>query len=330
LKQLHQRPEKLTISLLGRTDVPSQDIQIDWKAYTSVEDYEEVLGRCPEGPIADKTRIALQLLKDQIQKDKISPEIIITEPSDNKRFSEKEVTVKGKVTDESGIKEVLVNGVETTVSPDGWFYVTIRLKFGENTIRIQAQDIYQNTSTRTVTVYIVDNTPPEIIITEPSDNKRFSEKEVTVKGKVTDESGIKEVLVNGVETTVSPDGWFYVTIRLKFGENTIRIQAQDIYQNTSTRTVTVYIVDNTPPEIIITEPSDNELLKGRQVTVKGKVTDESGIREVLVNGIEAKVLFGYFQVTIPLKMGRNTIQIQAQDIYNNTATIESIQVFRLL
>lgn len=53
--------------------------------------------------------------------------------------------------------------------------------------------------------------------------------------------------------------------------------------------------------------------------VKGTATDESGIFEVVVNGRNASMLpDSEFEVTVPLKLGRNDIVIRSMDIYENS------------
>jgi|GEM_PF-203692 len=62
--------------------------------------------------------------------------------------------------------------------------------------------------------------------------------------------------------------------------------------------------------------------------VQGTATDESGIFEVLVNGRNAKLLpNNEFEVTVPLKLGRNDIVIRSMDIYENSVERKFI-VFR--
>jgi len=82
--------------------------------------------------------------------------------------------------------------------------------------------------------------------------------------------------------------------------------------------------DRTPPEIIIYEPNVKEhgihIIKKKMILIRGKSTDESGIYEVLVNGIEANISAnGEFQANIPLVIGSNEIYIKATDGKQNTA-----------
>lgn len=65
---------------------------------------------------------------------------------------------------------------------------------------------------------------------------KTSSKTIAVKGKVEDEGGIFEVLINGIEAMVSADGIFFAEIPMAFGRNTIRIVATDVALNRSEHT----------------------------------------------------------------------------------------------
>ena len=111
---------------------------------------------------------------------------------------------------------------------------------------------------------IKDATPPELTITEPADiplvnsgatrgrpyaqssigmdDKRLraigageeytvSEKNIIVKGKAADESGIYEVIINGKDAKIGDDGSFNADVLLHVGKNEVVIRATDIRQN---------------------------------------------------------------------------------------------------
>jgi hypothetical protein len=80
--------------------------------------------------------------------------------------------------------------------------------------------------------------------------------------------------------------------------------------------------DKDAPEIAITSPSVTRGLKvtetNKKITITGKATDESGIYEVMVNSIEAKVdASGNFSATVPLAIGENNFTVTATDIKMN-------------
>lgn len=81
--------------------------------------------------------------------------------------------------------------------------------------------------------------------------------------------------------------------------------------------------DTLPPQIIIDEPIQGEILTDRTIEVSGTASDRSGIAEVLVNGIFAGT--GSWHQTITLVEGINSINITAFDKKGNYKT-EIIQV----
>lgn len=132
----------------------------------------------------------------------------------------------------------------------------------EQTKKLQLVSSPQHFTVRKVEV--VDNNPPVIELISPAniplvgkeatrgrpyaqssigmDDKRLRSlatgEELTttdeftmVKAKVTDESGIYDVTVNGISTEPSQDGVFQVKVPLQFGKNEIVIRAVDLRQN---------------------------------------------------------------------------------------------------
>ncbi|MDB5012424.1 MAG: hypothetical protein JWQ25_626 [Daejeonella sp.] len=88
-------------------------------------------------------------------------------------------------------------------------------------------------------------------------------------------------------------------------------------------------VDKTPPTISITSPAVtrglNVVQKNKLIIVTGKATDESGIYEIMVNGVEAGVdALGNFSASIPLAFGDNQIMVSATDAKFNKASFNFI------
>lgn len=85
-----------------------------------------------------------------------------------------------------------------------------------------------------------DITAPEIVLYEPSVSRDMRiaapTKQILVRGKATDKSGIFEVSINGVEANVDNTGNFSQSINLSVGENAITIKAVDTKNNTGSYT----------------------------------------------------------------------------------------------
>ncbi len=90
--------------------------------------------------------------------------------------------------------------------------------------------------------------------------------------------------------------------------------------------------DRMPPKIVITSP---QLARGQgvkpagsRITVTGQATDESGVREVTVRGMAARLdERGAFSAEVSLQVGNNPITVTAKDNYGNRAS-ESFTVRR--
>jgi len=80
-----------------------------------------------------------------------------------------------------------------------------------------------------------DTRPPEVTIISPAVTPGMTTaseaKDLTIRGRATDESGVYEVLVNGEEATLTAGGYFDATVLLAVGANKIEITATDIKRN---------------------------------------------------------------------------------------------------
>lgn len=96
------------------------------------------------------------LSKGKIAKDKTPPVITVIEPSVKRGMRQavpaKDLVVRGSATDESGILEVTVNGVEARVTDRGEFIASVKLAVGDNLITIRAVDTKNNAAQETFTV----------------------------------------------------------------------------------------------------------------------------------------------------------------------------------
>jgi len=92
------------------------------------------------------------------------------------------------------------------------------------------------------------------------------------------------------------------------------------------------IKDTTGPKIVITSPSMTRGVGARsgagKVTVSGRAFDDSGVKQVVVQGVTARLdARGNFSAETPLKVGDNLITVTATDIHDNQ-TNESFAVRR--
>jgi hypothetical protein len=85
------------------------------------------------------------------------------------------------------------------------------------------------------------------------------EETLLVKGTATDESGIYEVIVNGQNATLKPNGGFEATIALKLGRNDVVIRSTDIHQNSVERRFIVYRKDS-PNQKVTSDTEELDLV----------------------------------------------------------------------
>ena len=78
-------------------------------------------------------------------------------------------------------------------------------------------------------------------------------------------------------------------------------------------------VDTTPPSASIDFPSTRGLTESATFTVRGQASDNRGIASVSVNGVEASSTDGFatWQVTLPLELGDNDLNLSVIDIDGN-------------
>nr|CBX31009.1 hypothetical protein N47_E45210 [uncultured Desulfobacterium sp.] len=134
------------------------------------------------------------------------------------------------------------------------------------------KDLINENSGKPAVLGKTDILPPDITVYEPLVKRGIkiihTDKTLLVKGKVTDESSIYEVFVNGVEASLSKDGDFLAEIRLGVGGNNIKIKAADIYNNVAERS---FVVTREMPESVISNhlsdktpvQADSNISKGR-------------------------------------------------------------------
>ncbi|MBI2052034.1 hypothetical protein HYT33_04745 [Candidatus Roizmanbacteria bacterium] len=150
------------------------------------------------------------------------------------------IIIGGSVTNISTLEVYLNNAKvkELDVEDESDFSTDIDgLELGENEIylvgRTKKSNEKRESSTYTV-VYKKDK--PKLEISEPLDNTKTLRDEVKISGK-TDKGN--SISVNDAPVTVSSNGDFQTLVKLKDGENKIRIVATDTAGNSEEKTLTI-------------------------------------------------------------------------------------------
>ncbi|MCH8318161.1 MAG: WD40 repeat domain-containing protein, partial [Bacteroidetes bacterium] len=119
----------------------------------------------------------------------------------------------------------------------------------------------------------------------------------------------------------SPDGKYLATTEIE-GKYT------KLWDVSSLNIVPIYQFkdekDNTPPQIYVSNPpniQNNRIIISRDlIDVRGTVIDESGLRNLFINGKKVPVKKnGNFVIFIPLTPGVNRVKIEAVDVNDNIA-----------
>ena len=97
------------------------------------------------------------------------------------------------------------------------------------------------------TFRVGDFVPPTLTISTPVNGSVTNESTVLVSGLVSDNVGVKGVLVNGLTATIS-EGVFYLNVSLKEGWNTLKVSAYDLSDNLNEKQVMVKYV---PPAVVV-------------------------------------------------------------------------------
>ncbi|MDM8521760.1 caspase family protein [Desulfococcaceae bacterium HSG8] len=150
----------------------------------------------------DKTRKARI---EQENSDKGLPEISIESPGDKTLSGHFSIKVRGVVKDDTFVKEIRVNGNPIRIdlaTPQIPFETEVPLTTGENTIVVEAADLTGKTS-ETVRKVLCDRAGP-ILNIDSFTPANDSEDHYILRGYAYDDSGIKEVRVNGLGILESP------------------------------------------------------------------------------------------------------------------------------
>ncbi|MEN2998486.1 MAG: Ig-like domain-containing protein, partial [Brevinematia bacterium] len=217
------------------------------------------------------------------------PTISINHPTNNQILTTNYTKVEGTAFCEEGIKEVKLrlgsSGEFGTVDgTTNWSTNLSNLPEGINTIFVFAVSENNVTSTTSSITFIVD-TPPTLSILTPTNNQIITTSSVSVQGNANDTLGIKEVRLrlgsSGEFGTV--DGtinWSTNLSNLPEGTNTIFVFAVSSNDISSAINSVYFIIDLTPPDISITNPTNNQVVTTNSITVYGIASDNLSLKEV--------------------------------------------------
>ncbi|MFH0842058.1 MAG: tetratricopeptide repeat protein [Bacteroidota bacterium] len=183
-----------------------------------------------------------------------------------------------------------------------------------------------------------ETVPPEITIVSPAPVNQTVEirgdnNSLLLTGKVIDKSKLKSLAINSEPiTTVEKDGEneFLSKINVE-GIDMITVVAIDDYNNAKSVTYSLVRTEITPPVVSILAPyasDDGQIYLDKNdpnLFIQGKITDESKIKSVFIDGVTASYPVGdlnpSFTATIDI-LNKNKIVVEAEDVYGNKQTSE--------
>ncbi|HEY2235860.1 MAG TPA: hypothetical protein VGK01_20480, partial [Candidatus Angelobacter sp.] len=179
---------------------------------------------------------------------------------------------------------------------------TVSIDGANQVITGTATDAVGSSVSASATVNL-DQTPPLVSITSPTDASVTQSVNVAVAGSSTDAlSGLATVTCNNTPATIS-GGTFSCSVQITQGSISISVQASDVAGNSSTSAVNVSLQG---PKLSITTPAPLALFAATGITVTGTVDDPNAV--VTVNGVSAASSGGTFTASgVALREGANSI-----------------------
>jgi len=225
----------------------------------------------------------------------------------------------------SGSKEVnstiYINGFLNEFFESDRFTTTLDLEEGLNPVLIFSVDLAGNNWTDNLIIEL-DSTPPILQVARLPEYT--SDDTVIVQGSVDDPDSI--LTVNGVEVTLS-GLTFAHQITLTVGENTITVEARDLFGNEAEPDVQVVTKDAIPPVLTIDTPKFVETYQDKQNLSGTTERDLPVIVFVLYGGGYTKTYNviadddGSFFVEVALpQVGNHTVTVTVDDLAGNRVT----------
>jgi len=184
------------------------------------------------------------------------------------------------------------------------------VKAGTYTPTFTVTDGNGGTDSETITIAIIDTTPPG----QPTVNSVTSPTNLEtqiITGTKSDDTAA--ILVTSSQATISPLSYptstnWSCTVTLQEGNNDFAVIAEDEAGNQSQPVAFAITLDIIPPEVIITSPEDNAVVTTSEITLEGTVDEIP------------------FSETRTLQEGENIVTKQATDAAGNTSEA-SVKVF---
>ncbi|RMG17467.1 MAG: hypothetical protein D6729_08850 [Deltaproteobacteria bacterium] len=271
--------------------------------------------------------IQIQVMSD------LPPEVSIVSPADGAQYSRGE-TIAFECTAVDPEDGPIPNGdIVWTSDLDGQIGIgaTVRTGLasaGTHTITCTATDSSGNTGSASVSIEVLDNFAPEVVIQSPADGSYFlSGSSIAFTGTATDPE-------DGPLTGTSLE-WFASGMSIGFGgtvqtvlpdgDHLVELVATDSQGATARASITVHVVTNLPPVCVIQTPPDGASFpEGSTVTFGASCTDPDGTGPipntdiVWTSDLQGSLGFGASVTNALVTVGTHTIEVCATDTTDPT------------
>ncbi|MFX1518965.1 MAG: OmpL47-type beta-barrel domain-containing protein, partial [Promethearchaeota archaeon] len=258
----------------------------------------------------------------QFEVDNTEPTIILTSPSDGSTVKDSDV-IDLDITDAQDNLHVTWynwDGITNVTFFDPWQITISGLSDGLHTLNVFANDTAGN-MVQQVYQFEVDNTEPTIALTSPSNGSTVKDSDV-IDLDITDALGNLHVTWynwdGGINVTFF-DPWQITISGLSEGLHTLNVFANDTMNNLDHQ-IYQFEVDNTPPTIILTSPSDGSTVKDSDIIDLDIADAQDNLHVTWYNwdGITNVTFFDPWQITISgLSDGLHTLNVFANDTAGN-------------
>ena len=168
------------------------------------------------------------------------------------------------------------------------------------------QKVFKNVESKLIETAQKDKIPPKIQIFSPVNNDKVDSYNLFVRGKVKDNEGVMNLIVKGNKSSVKNDGTFVSKVKLGYGTNKIKIQAEDVNGNVSQKIITVirqeYISEQTLADIDI--PPKTEMRNPDALAVVIGVENYQYVPDATYAYNDAEVFREYLSETLGFKKQR--------------------------
>lgn len=318
----------------------SSPYSINWDTTTATNATHSItaVARDKAGNVTTATSVTVNV-------DNVAPTVTITAPAANAFVRGLAVTLSALASDNTFVVGVQfkVDGTsvlaEDTFAPFAGNWDSTTFINGVHTITAVARDAAGNTTTSSGVSITVDNTPPTVSVTAPTNNAFLRGSTVAVDATAIDNDVIAGVQFTldgsnlSAEDTTSPYGITWNTTTATNGSHTLSAIVRDRAGNTTTATTTTVTVDNVAPVVGFSSLTNGVTLHGSTVAVDATATDNIGVAGVqfMLDGSNLgaeDIVFPYSTTwnTTTATNASHVLTAIARDAAGNTTTTSTLTV----